>query len=120
MKYLILFIVVMSLPLTAQEKKNSDKSALNIQAKEWMNKISSNSEMREEMMTMLLDKTKGNKEEMMKLGRKIMDYPEMSSVISGMMKEKKNTNNMNIEPRGMMSDSTKKMKMSGYKVNQQK
>ncbi len=110
----------MSIPLTAQEKKNSDKSALNIHAKEWMNKISSNSEMREEMMTMLLDKAKGNKEEMTVLGRKIMDYPEMNSIISGMMKKKRNSKNMNIEPRGMMSDSTKKMKMSGYKVNQQK
>jgi hypothetical protein len=120
MKYLILFLAIMSLSLTAQDKKNNDKTAVNNQAKEWMNKISSNFEMREEMMAMLLDKTKGNKEEMMKLGRKIMDYPEMNSIISGMMKEKKNTDNMNIEPRGMMSDSTKKMKMSGYKVIPQK
>jgi len=40
---------------------------MNDQLKEWMSKISSDSEMRSQMMDMMIEKTKGNKEELMKL-----------------------------------------------------
>jgi hypothetical protein len=72
------------------------------------------------MMAMLLDKTNGDKAEMAKLGKTIMDNPEMNSMITGMMQRKTNSGNMSIKPRGMMKDSTKKMQMSGYRENPQK
>ena len=121
MKYLILLlVVVMSLPLIAQDKNNDDKIGTNIQTKEWMTKISSDSDMRSIMMGMMLDKIKGNEEEMTKLGKTIMGNSEMNSIIVGMVQRTSNSGSILIEPRGMMGDSTKKMKMSGYKLNPDK
>ena len=114
MKYLILFLVVMSLPLFAQDKKENEKTALDVQTKEWMTKISSDPEMRNAIMTMILDETEGNKEEMSKLGKTIMDNPGMNSIIAGIMQRSSNSNNMTVPSRAMMGDSTKPMKMSGY------
>ncbi len=122
MKYLILFLVIMSLPLFAQDKKENDKTAQDIQTKEWMTKISSDPEMRNIMMTMILDDTKGNKEEMSMLGKTIMDNPGMNSIISGMMQRNNNSNDMTVPSLDMMRDSTKAktMKMSGHKSYQKK
>ncbi len=114
MKYLVLFLMIMSFPLFAQGKKENDKTALDIQTKEWMTKISSDPEMRDAMMVMILNKTNGNKEEMSKLGKTIIDNPGMNSIIAGMMQRNTNSDNMTIPSRNMMGDSTKPMKMSGF------
>lgn len=112
MKYLIFFVIIISLPLFAQNKK-----ALEIQTNTWMTKISSDPELRLSMITMILDESSGNKEEMLKLGKKIMDNPAMNSIIAGMMQRNTNSNNMTVPSRNMMGDSTRSraMKMSGYK-----
>ncbi len=122
MKYLIIFLVITFLPLFAQNNKNNDKTALEIQTKEWMTKISSDPEMRDAMMAMILNETNGNKEEMTSLGKTIMDNPGMNSIIAGMMQRNTNSDNMTVPSRTMMGDSTssKTMKMSGYKLNQKK
>ena len=122
MKYLILFLVVMSLPLFAQDKKENDKTASDIQTKEWMTKISSDPEMRNAMITMILDETNGNKEEMSSLAKTIMDNPVMNSVITGMMRRNTNSNDMTVPSLDMMRDSTnaKTMKMSGHESYQKK
>ena len=67
------------------------------------------------MLKMILDKTKDSKEEMPKLGKIILDEPTMKSIITGLNLEKAKTFDSIIEPRKMMKDSTKEMKMSGYK-----
>lgn len=120
MKYLILFLALMSIPLIAQVKSNNDKTEINAQTKEWMTKISSDSELRSMMMAMLLDKTTGNKIEMTKLGRSIMDNPEMNSIVSSMVDQKTSINDVTPKALSMMGDSTKPMKMSGYKMNHKK
>jgi hypothetical protein len=122
MKYLILFLVILSLPLFAQDKKENDKRALDIQTKEWMTKISSDPEMRDAMITMILDETNGNKEEMSSLAKTIMDNPVMNSVITGMMRRNTNSNDMTVPSLDMMRDSTnaKTMKMSGHESYQKK
>jgi hypothetical protein len=114
MKYLIFFLVIMSLSLFAQNKKNNDEKGLEIQTKDWMTKISSDPEMRLSMITMILDETKGNKEEMSNLGKTILDNPEMNTILADMMQRKTNTDNMSMPSRNMMGDSAKTMKMSGY------
>ena len=113
MRYLIFFLVIISLPLFAQNK-NDDKKGLEIQAKDWMTKISSDPELRLSMLTMILDSTKGNKEEMSNLGKTILDNPEMNTILADMMQRKTNTDNMSMPSRNMMGDSVKTMKMSGY------
>jgi hypothetical protein len=122
MKYLILFLAIMSLPLFAQDKKENDKTSSDIQAKEWMTKISSDPEMRDAMITMILDETNGNKEEMSSLAKTIMDNPGMNSIISGMMRRNTNRNDMTVPSLDMMRDSTnaKTMKMSGHESYQKK
>ena len=122
MKYLILFLMIMSLPLFGQDKKENDKTSSDIQAKEWMTKISSDPEMRDAMITMILDETNGNKEEMSNLAKTIMDNQGMNSIISGMMRRNTNSNDMTVPSLDMMRDSTKAktMKMSGHESYQKK
>lgn len=117
MKYFIMLLVIIPLALFAQDKKDNSKTALDTRAEEWMMKISSDPEMRDAMMTMILDELKGNKEEMSRLGITIMDNPGLSSVITGMMRRNINSDNMTIPHREMMRDSTsiKTMKMSEQK-----
>ena len=112
----------MSLPLFAQNKKDNDKKALEIQTKEWMTKISSNPELRLSMMTMILDEINGNKEEMTSLGKTIMDNPGMNSIIVRIMQRNTNSDNMTVPSRTMMGDSssTKIMKMPGHESYQKK
>ena len=102
MKHLIFFLIIMSLPLFAQNKKDNDKKALEIQTKEWMTKISSNPELRLSMMTMILDEINGNKEEMTSLGKTIMDNPGMNSIIVRIMQRNTNSDNMTVPSRTMM------------------
>jgi hypothetical protein len=96
----------MSLPLFAQDKKENDNTSSDIQAKEWMTKISSDPEMRDAMITMILDETNGNKEEMSNLAKTIMDNPGMNSIISGMMQRNTKSNDMTVPSLDMMRDST--------------
>ena len=120
MKYLIIFLIVTSFAAVAQDKKSDIKPVAGVQAQEWMTKISSDPEMRTAMFSMIIDKAKEDKNEMTKLGRIALDSPEMNSVITGMMKDKMNIGDMSIKSRGMMGDSTKAMKMSGYKTTPKK
>jgi hypothetical protein len=120
MKYLIVFLIVISFAAIAQDKKSDIKPVAGVQAQEWMTKISSDPEMRAAMFSMIIDKAKEDKNEITKLGKMVMDNPEMNSVITGMMKGKMNMGDMSIKSRGMMGDSTKAMKMSGYKTNPKK
>lgn len=113
MKNLIVFLVLfIPFSLFAQVNADNNKVKMDDQTEAWMTKISSDSEMRNQMMTMMIDKTKGNKIEMMKLANCIMDNPEMHKTMQAMQPEKNKNNNILLEPRGMSSDSVKVMKMS--------
>lgn len=117
MKYLIIFVVIMPLVLFAQDKKDNNKTVPDSQTKEWMTKISSDPGMRDTMMTMILNESKGNNEEMSSLAKTIMDNPGMNSIIADMMRRNTNSSNMTTPSLEMMRDSTntKTMKMSGHK-----
>jgi hypothetical protein len=116
MKYLILFLVVISLPLFAQKHKKIIKVDIKIQMTEWMAKISSDPELREAMIEMILDNTRGNKEEMTKFGKTMMDNQEMNTIISGMLQKEK----VPIQFLSMVGDSINIMKLSDYKLNIEK
>ncbi|MBK7631205.1 MAG: hypothetical protein IPJ23_10995 [Ignavibacteriales bacterium] len=110
MKNLILFLV-MFIPFYAfaQNKVDVTDSKMDKQTHEWMTKISSNSEMRSTMMSMMINETKGNKEEMTKLVNSLMDDPEMHKTMQAVQPE---NNIISVEPRKMMNDNQNMMKMS--------
>lgn len=62
-------------------------------------------------MFMMIDKTKGNEEEMMKLVNSIMDNPEMHKIMMAMHTGETENRNISWEPRGTMNDSVKVMKI---------
>jgi uncharacterized alpha/beta hydrolase family protein len=112
MKNLILFLV-MFIPFYAfaQNKVDVTDSKMDKQTQEWMTKISSNSEMRTTMMSMMIDETKGNKAEMTKLVNSLMDNPEMRKTMMAIQSSTENKN-ISVEPRKMMNDNQNMMKMS--------
>jgi hypothetical protein len=120
MKYLILFILVISIPSFAQSKKKNVNVNVKIQTTELMAKICSDPELRESMIEMILDSSRGSKEEMTKFGKIIMDNPEMNSIIAEMVLRKKNSDNLLIQSLTVTSDSTKTMKTADYKLSTSK
>ncbi|MGA7722069.1 MAG: hypothetical protein WCA84_12945 [Ignavibacteriaceae bacterium] len=115
MKYLIIFLVVISLPLFARDKRKNTKVDIKIQMTEWMAKICSDPELREEMIEMILDGTKGNKNEMTKFGITIMDNSEMKSIITDMLQKKPDSNYIHLPSIVITDDSVKTI--PGYKLS---
>jgi hypothetical protein len=117
MKYLIIFLVVISLPIFARDKRKNTKVDIKIQMTEWMAKICSDPELREEMIEMILDETKGNKKEMIKFGTTIIDNPEMNSIIADMLQNKPYSSYIPVSSLVMTGDSIKSMIIPGYKLS---
>ena len=112
MKNLILLLVLfIPFSMIAQDKVDVKKVMMNDQTDQWMTKISSDSEMRGRMMAMMIDETKGNKEEMTKLVNSMMDNPDMHEIMLAMRPVNTENRNITLEPRVMMNDSLKVMKM---------
>ena len=113
MKKLLLFLVIfIPVSLIAQNKVEGDNTS--DQLKEWMIKISSDSEMRSEMMAMMIEKTQGNDAEMMKLVNSFTSNPEFNKMITDKMSKRASGDN-SVQPRGMMKDSVKVIKMERVK-----
>jgi hypothetical protein len=108
MKNLIFFLVLfIPFSIIAQSKVESGNATGNDQTDEWMSKISSDSEMRGTMMNMMIEKTSGNEEEMMKLVNSMLSNPEMHKMIFASNSGRVENEIISFEPRGIMSDSTK-------------
>ncbi len=115
MKNLILIsVILVPFLLFAQDKNESSKIKMDDETNVWMNKISSDSEMRLTMMDMMMDKASVNKEEMMKLANSILSNPEMNKMIIAENNAKTGKQGVSFEPqsRGMMNDSVEVKKMS--------
>jgi len=118
MKNLILiFVILVSFSVFAQDNNESSKAKTEADTNAWMNKIASDSEMRVKMLDMMMDKTSGNKEEMMKLVNSILSNPEMNKMISTQNNAKTGRKGTSLEPksRGMMNDTLKVKEISGTK-----
>ena len=98
--------------LFAQVTQNVDNVTIDDQTIEWMTKIASNSELRNQMMIMMIDKTKGDKVEMNKLVNSLMDNPETLKTMQAGQPDRNSNNNISSEPRGMSGDSKKEMKIT--------
>ena len=113
----IIFLLVLFIPfmLIAQEKVEVNSATEIDQTNEWMLKISSNSEMRVKMLEMMIEETKGNKEEMIKLVNSALSDPEMRQMITSANNGSARNNNISFEPRGMEIDSVEISKMTNTK-----
>jgi hypothetical protein len=108
MKNLILFaLLFIPFSLIAQIEVDNRKTSMNDQTDQWMTKISSDSEMRTKMMDMMITKTSGNKEEMMKLVNSMLNNPEMYKMILANNPGKADNNDISVEPRGVKNESIK-------------
>lgn len=102
-----LLILTLFIPSIILAQDSLSAIAKNDQTYAWMTEISSNSEMRIEMMDLMIQKTSGNEEEMMKIVRPILSNKEMNEMIMDANYEKRKNNIISVEPRGIMKvDST--------------
>ena len=119
MKNLILFLVLF-IPFSLFAQDNVSTATLNDQADIWMTKISSDSEMRGKMMDLMIEKTNGNEEEMMKLVNPMLSNAEMNKMKFATNSDKAENENISIEPREMMSGSGKVGKVLNTAPNSKK
>ena len=113
MKNLILFALLIPFSLFAQIQVEDRKTTMNNEADDWMIKISSDSEMRIQIMDMMVEKTKGNAEEMKKLANSISSSTELHKIIVDTYPERAGSNNLSVEPLGYKTDSIKVGKTTG-------
>ena len=107
MKNLILFALLIPFSLFAQIQVEDRKTSMNNETDEWMVKISSDSEMRIQIMNMMVEKTKGNPEEMKKLANSISNNPELVKVIVDANPERAGSDDLSIDPTDVKKDDIK-------------
>src|SRR3989304_7731027 len=98
-KLILFFLIFISVSLIAQNKVEGNNTF--DQLKEWMIKISSDSEMRSQMMDMMIEETKGNQVEMMKLVNSFTGNPELNKMIIDKIPNRASSD-ISLQPRGMM------------------
>lgn len=108
MKNLILFVLLfIPFSLIAQIEVDNRKTSMNDQTDQWMTKISSDSEMRINMMDLIVEKTKGNAKEIKKLANSISNSPGLCQMIIENYSERASGNEISIEPLGIVKEDIK-------------
>ena len=108
MKYLLLIVILLiSTSLFSQDQVTASSMVTNDQSDELMIEIAADPEMRIKMMNMMIDETKGNNEEMVKLVDTMYLNPEMQEIITAKNSERSEDMSIDIESRGTMKDDTK-------------
>lgn len=114
MKNLILLVLLLiPFSLIAQVEVENRKTSMNNQTDDWMVKISSDSEMRIKMMDMMIETTKGNAEEMKKLANSISTSPDLRQMIIDTYPERAGSDDLSMEPLGIVKEDIKVGKMDG-------
>jgi uncharacterized protein YwlG (UPF0340 family) len=108
---IVLLVMLIPFVVIAQNKVDVSNSKTDRQTQEWMKKISSNSEMRSSMMGMMINETRGNKEEMTKLVSALLNDQDVRKIMLAMQPVEPVNRNISVEPKGMSNDSLKVMKM---------
>ena len=91
---IVLLVMLVPFSLFAQVTPNVDNVKIDDQTIEWMTKIASDSDLRGQMMIMMIDKTKGNKVEMTKLVNSLMDNPETLKTMQAGQPDRNSNNNI--------------------------
>ena len=114
MKNLILFaLLFIPFSLIAQIEVENRKTSMKDQTDDWMVKISSDSEMRVQIMDMIIEKTKGETEEMQKLANSISNSPELRKMIAEGYPERAGGDDLSVDPVGIVKENINVGKMSG-------
>ena len=107
MKNLILFALLIPFSLFAQIQVEDRKTSMNNEADDWMAKISSDSEMRVQIMDLMVEKTQSNPEEMKKLANSISNNPELVKIIVNATPERAGIDDLSIDPLGVKKNDIK-------------
>lgn len=107
MKNLILLVLLIPFSLFAQIQVEDRKTSMDNETNEWMVKISSDSKLRIQIMDMMVEKTKGNPEEMKKLANSISNNPELVKIIVDDTPERAGSDDLSIDPLGVKTDDIK-------------
>lgn len=102
---IIIFVLFFSFSLWAQE--NTKSATLDDQSAEWMIKIAADPGNRVKMMDMMIEETKGNKEEMMKLVNSISLSEDLIDMIIAKNRQGSEKQNTSAELHGIKKDSSK-------------
>ena len=113
MKNLILIALLIPFSLFAQIQVEDRKTSMNNEADDWLAKISSDSEMRVQIMDMMVEKTKSNPQEMKKLANSISNNPELVKIIVNATPERAGSDDLSIDPLGVKKDDIKVGKTTG-------
>jgi len=113
MKNLILFALLIPFSLFAQIQVEERKAAMNTETDDWMVKISSDSEMRIQMMDMMVEKTSGNVDEMNKLAASISNNPELVKIIVDAVPKRADIDDLSVDPIGVKKENIKVGKTTG-------
>ena len=106
MKNLILLLFVFtSFSLFAQDDSNI--AIVDNASDVWITKIASDSQLRGQMMELMIQKTKGNEEEMKKLVDQMLSDPETHKMIMASTTGRAVSENITVEPREIKSDNIK-------------
>ena len=116
----ILTLLLASVGLTNAQEKPSEKKDVQIpltgqhdDMQKCMDKIAADSTMRMQMMNMMMNKCKDDKEGMMQMCKTMMDNPEMHETMMKMMNDKGMMKD-GMMKHNMMSDSTKTKNKSDH------
>jgi hypothetical protein len=102
---IMIFVLIFSFSLYAQE--NTKSASADDQSNEWMIKIAADPENRVKIMDMMIEQTKGNKEEMMKLVNSISLSQDMLDMIIAQNRHGSENQNTPAELSGIKKDSSK-------------
>ena len=102
---IVLLVLFIPFSLFAQVTPSVNSIKMDDQTVEWMTKIASDSELRSQMMTMMIEKTKGNQVEMTKLVNSLLDNPETQKTLPAVHPENTDNTNNSIETRGISNNS---------------
>jgi len=110
----ILTVLLASVTLTNAQEKPSEKKDMQTMMQhddmqKCMDRIAADSTMRMQMMNMMMNKCKNDKEGMMQMCKTMMDNPEMHETMMKMMDDK-GTMKGGMMKHDLMADSTKTMK----------
>ena len=112
-KNLILFALLIPFSLFAQIQVEERKAEMNSENEEWMVKISSDPEMRNQMMDMMVEKTRRNVEEMNKLASSISNNPDLVQIIVDATPGRAGSKDLSVDPLGFKKDGIKVGKTTG-------
>lgn len=107
---LLISMLLISTNFFGQEKVNAKSDLVSDQANQWMMNIATNSQMRLEMMQMMIEQTVDKPDEMRLLASQILSNPEMKKMIREVSFQEAGGDNNSMNMNGMMKKYNNAMK----------